>query len=64
MKTSSPFLNEEIAAISVRHYSIRTEPAFIGWIRLYIVFHGKRHPAEMRYWKWLISRCSSSVGLI
>ena len=34
-------------AIRVRHYSHRTEEAYIGWIRRYILFHGKRHPAEM-----------------
>jgi len=29
------------------HYSRRTEEAYLGWIRRFIVFHGKRHPAEM-----------------
>jgi Phage integrase, N-terminal SAM-like domain len=31
----------------VRHYSRRTERAYVGWIRRYILFHRKRHPAEM-----------------
>lgn len=34
-------------AIRTRHYSIRTEAAYVDWIRRFIVFHGKRHPAEM-----------------
>jgi integron integrase len=34
-------------AIRTRHYSRRTEKAYVGWIRRYIFFHGKRHPAEM-----------------
>jgi integron integrase len=34
-------------AIRTRHYSYRTEEAYVGWIRRYILFHGKRHPAEM-----------------
>lgn len=34
-------------AIRVRHYSIRTEEAYVGWIKRYIFFHGKRHPADM-----------------
>ena len=34
-------------AIRTRHYSYRTEEAYVGWIRRYIFFHGKRHPAEM-----------------
>jgi hypothetical protein len=27
--------------------SRRTEKAYVAWIRRYILFHGKRHPAEM-----------------
>ena len=34
-------------ALRVRHYSRRTEHAYVGWIRRYILFHGKRHPADM-----------------
>jgi integrase len=35
------------AAVRVRHYSPRTEQAYVGWIRRYIHFHGIRHPDEM-----------------
>jgi len=35
------------AAVRTRHYSIRTEEAYAGWIRRFILFHGKRHPDEM-----------------
>jgi len=34
-------------AIRLRHYSLRTERAYVHWIRRYILFHGKRHPAAM-----------------
>jgi integron integrase len=34
-------------AIRTRHYSYRTEEAYVGWIRRFILFHHKRHPAEM-----------------
>jgi integron integrase len=37
-------LREEVRA---RHYSRRTEKAYWYWIRYFIFFHGKRHPAEM-----------------
>jgi integron integrase len=30
-----------------RHYSPRTEDAYVAWIRRYIFFHKKRHPGEM-----------------
>jgi integron integrase len=35
------------AAIRARHYSRRTEEAYVAWIRRYILFHGKRHPSAM-----------------
>ncbi len=30
-----------------KHYSIRTEQSYVDWIRRFILFHGKRHPAQM-----------------
>ncbi len=45
--SSSPFLDQVRGAIRVRHYSIRTEHAYISWIKQFIHFHGKRHPAEL-----------------
>ena len=30
-----------------KHYSLRTETTYIDWIKRYIFFHNKRHPAEM-----------------
>jgi len=33
--------------IRARHYSLRTEEAYVGWIRRFIVFHGKRHPRDL-----------------
>jgi integrase len=33
--------------LRVKHYSIRTEQAYLDWIRRFILFHGKRHPNEM-----------------
>lgn len=43
----SPFLQSVREAIRVRHYSIRTEQAYLGWIKRFILFHGKRHPSEL-----------------
>ena len=34
-------------AIETRHYSRRTEKAYVHWTKRYIFFHGKRHAAEM-----------------
>ena len=48
--TPSPpprLLDRVRAALRTRHCSPRTEKAYVGWIRRYILFHGKRHPADM-----------------
>ena len=43
-----PRLLEQVQnLIRTRHYSYRTEQTYIYWIKQYIFFHGKRHPAEM-----------------
>ena len=33
--------------IRLKHYSIRTERAYVDWIKRFILFHHKRHPASM-----------------
>jgi integron integrase len=45
--TAPRLLDQVRAAIRARHYSRRTEEAYIHWIRRFIVFHGKRHPREL-----------------
>jgi site-specific recombinase XerD len=40
-------LNRVRQAIRARHYSRRTEEAYAYWIRKYVVFHGKAHPATL-----------------
>jgi integron integrase len=35
------------AEIRTRHYSIRTEAAYVDWARRFILFHNKRHPQDM-----------------
>jgi integron integrase len=45
---SSPKLLDRVRwHLRVKHYSIRTEQAYVDWIRRYILFHRKRHPNEM-----------------
>ena len=33
--------------LRLKHYSYRTEEAYVAWVRRFILFHNKRHPAEM-----------------
>lgn len=48
MDTSAKDADNQVRSIlRARHYSPRTEKAYVGWIRRFIVFHGKRHPLGM-----------------
>ena len=45
---SSPKLLDRVRwQLRVKHYSVRTEQAYVDWIRRFILFHRKRHPDEM-----------------
>ncbi|HEV7867050.1 MAG TPA: integron integrase [Chthoniobacteraceae bacterium] len=40
-------LDEVRELLRAKYYAIRTEEAYLGWIRRFILFSGKRHPKEM-----------------
>jgi integron integrase len=40
-------LDQVRQACRVRHYSIRTERAYVSWCRRYVLASGKRHPRDM-----------------
>ena len=40
-------LDQVRSVIRRLHYSIRTEQTYVDWVRRFILFHRKRHPAEM-----------------
>ena len=44
---SARLLDQVRERIRYLHYSIRTEDAYVHWIRAFIFFHGRRHPVEM-----------------
>jgi integron integrase len=43
----SQLLDQVRDRVRTLHYSIRTEEAYLKWIRDFIIFHRKRHPSEM-----------------
>jgi hypothetical protein len=47
MVTKSRLLDQVREKIRLKHYSIRTEQAYLDWIKRFILFHGKRHPENM-----------------
>ena len=55
-RASEPRLLDRVgAAIRLRHYSRRTEKAYTGWIRRFILFTGSATP-----WKWPRPRSRAS----
>lgn len=43
-----PKLLEQVrSALRLRHYSIRTEEAYVSWIRRFVAFNGMRHPNDL-----------------
>ncbi len=40
-------LDQLRASIRFRHYSLRTEQAYVHWVKRFIFFHDKRHPKDM-----------------
>jgi integron integrase len=45
---TSPRLSDVVrAAIRLRHFSYRTEKAYVDWIRRFVLHHGRRHPRDM-----------------
>lgn len=43
----SKLLDDVRAAVRTRHFSHRTEKAYVGWIRRFVRFHGLRHPVDL-----------------
>jgi integron integrase len=40
-------LEQVVARLRVKHYSLRTEQIYVDWIKRFVWFHGKRHPKDM-----------------
>jgi integron integrase len=47
MNEPSRLLDKLRHQIRLRHYSYRTELTYVGWVKRYILFHGKKHPVTM-----------------
>ena len=44
----TPKLLDQVRIVArLKHYSLSTEKAYVGWIRRFILFHHKQHPREM-----------------
>ncbi len=47
MDNKPRLLDQVRSQLRLRHYSYRTEQQYVAWIKRFILFHGKRHPASM-----------------
>lgn len=45
--SSAKVLDQLRERVRYLHYSLRTEEAYVHWVRAFIRFHGVRHPASM-----------------
>lgn len=45
--SKSPFIESIRVTLRTKRYSIKTEKAYLHWIRRFIYFNGKRHPKDM-----------------
>ena len=74
MSTNTPspkppkLIDELRKKLRYKHMSYRTEQAYVGWVRRFIVFHHKRHPREMGkseiecYLTYLANDCGVSAS--
>lgn len=44
---ATKLLDQLRESLRVRHFSLRTEDAYLDWVRRFILFHGKRHPRDL-----------------
>jgi len=65
----SPRLLDQVRqAIRLRHYSRRTDKAYVDWIRRFILFNDKRHPRDMgateveRFLSHLAEQCNVAAA--
>jgi hypothetical protein len=59
----SPRLLDQVRElIRIRHYSIRTEQAYVQWIRRFILFDDKRHPLELGAGEVICSNRHSTIS--
>jgi hypothetical protein len=57
----SPFIESIRVVLRTKHCSLRTEKAYLHWIRRFIYFSGKRHPKDM--WELKVEQFLSHLAM-
>ncbi len=47
MESKTRLVDQVRTVLRLKHLSFRTEEAYVGWIRRFILFHDKRHPRDI-----------------
>ena len=47
MQSKTKLLRSLRTNLRLRHYSPRTEAAYVDWVRRFVRYHGMRHPREL-----------------
>jgi integron integrase len=47
MESKTRLLDQMRAVLRLKHLSLRTEEAYVSWVKRFILFHDKRHPKDM-----------------
>ena len=47
MESKVKLLDQTREVLRLKHMSLRTEEAYLSWVRRFILFHDKRHPKDM-----------------
>jgi hypothetical protein len=56
----SRLLDQVREAVRTRHYSIRTEEAYLRWIREYILFFHKRHHGSRQGFRTRVGKIANN----
>ena len=56
-------MDRMMSSMAVRHLSGRTKEAYLHWVRRFILYHNKRHPAEMGAREENVSASTQNVAL-
>ncbi|MCK4297230.1 MAG: integron integrase [Candidatus Marinimicrobia bacterium] len=48
IKKPPKLLDQLRELLKIKHYSYRTEQAYVQWVKRFILFHNKKHPKDMR----------------
>ena len=48
VSTQNPRLLDQVRhTLRIKHYALRTEEAYLNWIKRFILFHHKQHPQHL-----------------